>query len=202
MSRGKPPDLSGTAAGLVEKASRVLTTRHYSRKTTKVYLYWIVKFLKEHPGQDPYQLREQQVNMFLSRLAVELKVASSTQNQASAALKFFYKFALGEPLESIELVRARGPRRMVTALTPEEVALVLSRMAGTPKLICMLLFGSGLRIGEALNLRVKDIDFRRCEITVREGKGSKGQNHRSSEGPDRTAPRAPEARPSPASERP
>ena len=173
MSERATPDLTDTAAGLVERASRVLTARHYSRKTKKVYLYWIGKFLKDHPGQDPYCLREQQVNMFLSRMAVELNVASSTQNQASAALKFFYKFAVGEPLESMELVRAKGPRRVVTALTPEEVALVLSRMTGTPKMVCMLLFGSGLRIGEALNLRVKDIDFRRCEITVREGKGTK-----------------------------
>ncbi|MBW3589983.1 MAG: integron integrase [Actinobacteria bacterium] len=126
---------STTAAGLLEKASRVLTTRHYSRKT--------------------------------------IKASSSTQNQALAALLFFYRNVIGEPLEQLDIMRARRTRRAPIVLTPEEVTRLLAEMSGIPLLVCMLLYGSGMRLGEALNLRVKDIDFGRGEITVREAKGRK-----------------------------
>ena len=166
-------ELSDQASRLIERAKRVLTTRHYSRKTTKVYLYWIGKFLSEYPRADPYSLREPEVNRYLSRMAVELNVASSTQNQALSAIKFLFKFVMGEPLDALSLVKARGPRRKIVALNAEEVQAVLSHIEGVPLLVCMLLYGSGLRLEECLGLRVKDIDLRTKEVFVREGKGKK-----------------------------
>lgn len=165
--------LTGRAAQLMAKSERILTTRHYSRKTRKVYLHWIGRFLRAFQGVDPYKLREPEVNRFLSHMAVELNVASSTQNQAIAAIKFLYKFAIGEPLESLNLMKARGTRRRIIALTSEEVSKILAHMEGVPLLVCMLLYGAGLRLEEALSLRVKDIDFRSMEIIVRQGKGKK-----------------------------
>lgn len=155
------------------KAERVLVARHYSRKTKKAYLHWIGRFLRAHRGADPYSLREPDVNRFLSHMAVELNVSSSTQNQALAAIKFFFKFAVGEPLESLDLIKARGSKRKITALTDEEVSKILAQMQGVPLMVCMLLYGSGLRLEEGLTLRIKDIDFRSKEVIVRDGKGKK-----------------------------
>lgn len=173
MSSSAKGPLTGQAAQLVAKAERILSARHYSRKTRKAYLHWIGRFLTAYQGADPYALREPEVNRFLSHMAVELNVASATQNQALAAIKFLFKFAVGEPLESLNLIKARGSRRRITALTSEEVSKVLALMQGVPLMVCMLLYGSGLRLEEALSLRVKDIDFRSKEVIVRDGKGKK-----------------------------
>lgn len=155
------------------KAESTLSARHYSRKTRKAYLHWIGRFLSAYPGADPYALREPEVNRFLSHMAVELNVASATQNQALAAIKFLFKFSVGEPLESLNLIKARGTRRRIIALTPDEVERVLAEMHGIPLMVSMLLYGSGLRLEEALSLRVKDIDFRSREVVVHDGKGKK-----------------------------
>ncbi len=101
-------------------------------------------------------------------------VAASTQNQALAALLFLYEHVLGQPLDRIEgVVRARKPKRLPVVLTRDEVEAILTQMDGAPRLVCTLLYGSGLRPLEGLRLRVKDLDFGRGEITVREGKGQK-----------------------------
>jgi integron integrase len=117
---------------------------------------------------------ELEVNQFLTHLAVHDRVAASTQNQALAALLFLYDNVLNRPLGQIEgVVRARRPRRLPVVLTRQEVQAVFHELEGTPRLVCMLLYGSGLRLVEALRLRVKDIDFSRNEIRVRDGKGQK-----------------------------
>ena len=117
---------------------------------------------------------EPEVNEFLTHLAVDERVAASTQNQALAALLFLYERVLRRPLGRIEgVVRARRPRRLPVVLTRPEVRAVLDGLDGTPRLMCMLLYGSGLRLLECLRLRVKDVDFQRNEITVRDGKGAK-----------------------------
>ena len=118
--------------------------------------------------------RRGDVNRFLTPLAVEQNVAAATQNQALAALLFLYEQVLEQPLNRIEgVVRARKPSRLPAVLTRDEVAAVLEQLSGVPRLVCTLLYGSGLRLLEGLRLRVKDVDFGRSEITVRDGKGQK-----------------------------
>jgi integron integrase len=165
---GKPQDQA------IVRARRVLTARHYSKRTAESYRHWIERFLIFHNWADPLDLREQQVNAFLTELAVSKKVAESTQNQALAAILFFYGKVLGRPLERVEnIVRAKRPKHMPVVLSRSEAQALLNEINGVPLLICQLLYGSGLRLDEALNLRVKDVDFYRHEITIRRAKGKK-----------------------------
>jgi integron integrase len=152
----------------------VLRVRHYSRRTEEAYLHWIRQFILFHDRRHPRQLGEDDVNCFLTHLAVKEHVAASTQNQALSAILFLYEHVLGKPLDRIEgVVRARRPKRLPVVLTTDEVSRVIAQMNGNKWLIAMLLYGGGLRLLEALRLRVKDIDFERGEITIREGKGDK-----------------------------
>lgn len=151
-----------------------LRSRHYSRRTEEAYLHWIRRFLLFHNGAHPRELAAGGVNRFLTHLAMEQKVAASTQNQALAAVLFLYKHVLAQPLNRVEgVVRARRPRRLPVVLSRDEVAAVLAEMHGDAYLVCALLYGSGLRVLEALRMRVKDLDFARGETTVRDGKGRK-----------------------------
>lgn len=168
-SRGgaSPPRL----LALVRRAIRV---RHYSRRTEEAYVSWIRRFVRFHGMRHPAELGERDVARFLSSLAVDRGVSASTQNQALSAFLFLYHAVLDRPLGVFEgLVRARQAKRLPVVLTREEVAAVLGAMRGTPQLVAALLYGSGLRLLEALQLRVKDADFRRGEIVVRGGKGDR-----------------------------
>jgi hypothetical protein len=168
-----PHDVS-QPPGLLDCVRRALRARHYSRRTEQAYAAWIIRFAEFHGRRDPVEMGEQEVNAFLTHLAVGDRVAASTQNQALAALLFLYDNVLHRPLGRIEgVVRARRPRRLPVVLTPKEVRAVLDGLDGTPRLVCTLLYGSGLRLLEGLRLRVKDIDFQRNEIAVRDGKGGK-----------------------------
>ncbi len=158
----------------LDRARQALRAQHYSRRTEQAYLAWITRFVAFHGGRAPDEMGEGEVNRFLTHLAVRGRVSASTQNQALAALLFLYGSVLRRPLGQIEgVVRARRPRRVPVVLTWEEVRAVLDSLDGTPRLVCALLYGSGLRLLECLSLRVKDIDFQRKEITVRDGKGGK-----------------------------
>jgi integron integrase len=115
-----------------------------------------------------------EIRSFLSHLAVTERVSASTQNQALCALVFLYRRILGKDLEPIDRIeRAKRPKRLPVVLTRREVTTVIEAMSGVPRLVCWLLYGTGLRLVECLSLRVKDIDFERNELTVREGKGAK-----------------------------
>ena len=152
----------------------VLRVRHYSRRTEEAYVHWIRRFIEFHQHQHPRQLAESDVNGFLTHLAVKEHVAASTQNQALSAVLFLYEHVLEQPLDRIEgVVRARRPKRLPVVLTVDEVSRVMVHLRGEKWLIAMLLYGGGLRLLESLRLRVKDLDFERGEITVREGKGDK-----------------------------
>jgi site-specific recombinase XerD len=127
-----------------------------------------------HNGTHPRELAECDVNRFLTHLAVGQNVAASTQNQALAAVLFVYEHVLEQSLDRMEgVIRARKPKRLPVVLTRDEVQSILAELDGTPSLVCTLLYGSGLRLLEGLALRVKDIDFRRGEIVIRDGKGQK-----------------------------
>lgn len=161
-----------SAPRLYDRVIEVLRARHYSPKTLKAYTHWIGRYVRFHATTHPRALREPAVNAFLTHLAVEQNVAASTQNQALAALLFFYEHVLGQPLDRIDgVVRARKPKRLPVVLSRDEVQTVLSFLEGVPRLVGMLLYGAGPRITEGLSVRVKDLDFDRRELIVRDGKG-------------------------------
>jgi len=162
------------APRLYDRIIEVLRVRHDSRRTEEAYVHWIRRYIEFHQHQRPRQLAENDVNRFLTRLAVKEHVAASTQNQALSAILFLYEHVLEQPLDRIEgVVRAHRPKRLPVVLTRDEARYILGEMSGVPRLIVLLLYGSGLRLLEALRLRVKDLDFERHELTVREGKRDK-----------------------------
>jgi len=162
------------APRLLERVHEAVRIRHYSRRTEKAYTSWIRRFVVFHGRRHPEEMGEAEITAFLSDLATRRKVAASTQNQALSALLFLYRDVLGQELPWLDgIVRAKRPQRVPTVLSRAEAAAVLDRLHGTPWLVASLLYGSGLRLLEALRLRIKDIDRPRGEIVVRDGKGAK-----------------------------
>src|SRR6478736_4854649 len=151
-----------------------LRAAHYSPRTEQAYVGWIKRFVAYHRTTHPGRMGEIEVAAFLTDLAVRRRVAASTQNQALAALLFLYQSVLGRPLRDLgTLPRAREGHRLPVVLTPEEVSRILGRLEGVPRTVALLLYGGGLRLSEAMELRVKDLDFGRGEMTIRRGKGKK-----------------------------
>ena len=161
------------APRLLERVSQALRVRHYAMRTEEAYAGWIRRYILFHNKRHPSSMGAEEINMFLTHLAVEGHVAASTQNQALSAILFLYKHVLKEEIGRIELIRARRSRNQPNVLTREEVVEVLGRLEGTWWLMGMLLYGSGLRQIECLRLRVKDVDLKRGEVMVRDGKGGK-----------------------------
>jgi integron integrase len=148
--------------------------KHYSIRTEYAYTDWVRRFVLFHGKRHPRDLGAAEVEAFLTHLAVERRVSASTQNQAKSALLFLYKEVLGNELPWLDNVEnAKRPQRLPVVLGRDEVASLLSRMTGGNGLIARLLYGSGLRLMEAVRLRVKDLDLNRLEIVVRDGKGGK-----------------------------
>jgi integron integrase len=148
--------------------------RHMSARTEEAYVAWIRRFIFFHGKRHPDKMGESEITAFLSHLAVNAHVAASTQNQALAALLFLYQRVLGRDLAWLaNLVHAKVPERLPLVLSRGEVSAVLDRMAGVAALMATLLYGSGLRVLECAELRIKDLDFERRELTVRDGKGRK-----------------------------
>lgn len=149
---------------------------HYSIHTENAYCEWVAKYIHFHKMQTRETLfiePEKKVEDYLTYLAVQAKVAASTQNQAFNAIVFLYKRLLGQPLKNIEAVRSHKKQNIPIVLTRKEVKQILSLLEGTSELIVKLLYGCGLRISEAVRLRVKDIDYGYKQITVKNGKGMK-----------------------------
>ena len=159
---------------LVAEVRRAMRLLHYSPRTEEAYLGWIRRFIRFSGMRHPATLGVADVRTYLSSLATEGMVSASTQNQAHAALVFLYKEVLRSPIGWVSDIKAaRTNQRLPVVLTRDEVRAVLEQMAGAKRLAASLLYGSGLRLRECLQLRVKDIDFARAEITVRAGKGDK-----------------------------
>lgn len=162
---------------LLDQVHAALRSRHYSRRTEEAYVMWIKRFIFFHNKRHPSSMGGEEVNAFLSWLATEQHVSASTQNQALGALLFLYRHVLNDPLPWLDdVVRASRPVRLPVVLTPEEVRRVLSRMAGPAHLVALLLYGCGLRLLEGLMLRIKDIDFERGQIHVRDPKGRRDRH--------------------------
>lgn len=148
--------------------------RRFSPRTTQVYVRWIVRYVRWHGLRHPATLGGVEVRDFLTYLARERNVAASTQNQALAALQFLYRDVLEQPLEELSgLAPARRPTLLPNVLSREAVPRVLACLTGVPLLMAQLLYGSGLRLQECCQLRVKDVDFDRGELRVRRGKGQR-----------------------------
>lgn len=171
---GQTDQLPGKPPRLLERVRMALQARHYSPRTIKAYVGWIRRFILFHGKRHPDQMGASEVGAFLSGLAKEDHVSSSTQNQALAALLFLYQHVLGRELEWVgDVVRAKSPRTVPVVLTRREVNDLLGQINGPCGLVCALLYGGGLRLLEGLQLRVKDIDLEQREVTVRRGKGAK-----------------------------
>jgi integron integrase len=162
------------APTLVVQFREAIRVRHYSLRTERAYLHWIRKFSVYHGKRHPGELGAREVTAFLSHLANDLNVAAATQAQALAALLFLYEAVLGMELPWLDdIVRAKRPRRLPTVLDRDEVRALLDAMTGAHGLMARLMYGTGMRIGECVALRVKDLNLDRREVVVRDGKGGK-----------------------------
>src|SRR5712691_668767 len=159
---------------LLDRVRQAISARHYSRRTEKAYAHWIKRYIFFHGKRHPMEMGAAEVAQFLTSLAVEAKVAASTQNQALSALLFLYRDVLGVELPWLDdVVRAKRPQYLPVVLTRAEVRAVLGRLDGVPRLMAILLYGAGLRLLECCRLRVKDVDFEANQLVIRDGKGRK-----------------------------
>ncbi len=158
----------------LDSVRRAIRVRHYSRSTEKSYVFWIEKYIRFHKMQHPREMHDTEVIEFLTHLAVERNVAPSTQNQAYNALLFMYRHVLDRPFgDAITSIRAKGEKRIPFVLSIDMVRRLLNKLDGVHWLVTSLLYGSGLRLLEGLRLRVKDLDFERRCLVVRQGKGKR-----------------------------
>lgn len=165
--------MSAQKTKLLDRARESLRQKNYSYRTEQTYLSWMKRFILFHNKRHPREMREQEIESYLTFLAVKKKVAPSTQNQALNALIYLYDQVLGIELGDINALRPRKSQHLPTVLSPQEARRVLDLLSGVNQLIAKLLYGSGLRISECLRLRVKDVDFEQQQIIVRDGKGHK-----------------------------
>lgn len=169
----KEPDQARGKPKLLDRLRDFMRARRYSLRTEQAYLDWVRRFIVFHGKRHPAELGEAEITSFLSNLALQ-HVAASTQNQAFCALLFFYQQFLERKLGPIDgALRATGPKRVPVVLTRSEVRALLAHVSPSYRLITELIYGSGLRLLEALRLRVKDVDFGYSQIIVRDGKGAK-----------------------------
>ena len=185
MPRPNPPPIPASHLGrrpaperrlrLLERVRAKLKTRHYSRRTEDAYCDWVRRFVLFHERRHPSTMGEQEIAAFLSDLATVRKVSASIPSiQALHALLFLYRHVLGRNVGLVaDITPAKRGRRLPTVLSFSEVRSILTRMRGVPRLCASLMYGSGLRLSECTQLRVKDIDFERAEILVRCGKGDR-----------------------------
>jgi len=157
---------------LLDLVRDTIRIKHYSIRTEKAYIDWIIRFILFHDKRHPKDMGIKEIEEYLTYLAVKRRVASSTQNQAYSAILFLYREVLNKELEGpIDSKRAKKPKRLPTVLTREEVYRVISAMTGIHQLMAKLLYGSGLRLMECVRLRVKDVEFAQDHVIVRDAKG-------------------------------
>ncbi len=161
------------AGGLLAEVRRTVRLRHYSARTERAYVAWVSRYVRFAGMRHPRDLGDAEVAAFLADLAERRRVSGATQNQAAAALLFLYREVLGRPLSRARVPRARESVRVPVVLTRDEVRRVLGPMTGPNRLVAELLYGSGLRLMEALTLRVKDVDIPRRELRLRDAKGKR-----------------------------
>jgi integron integrase len=175
-SRGWTPivDAGSREPRLLDRLRLAIRGRHYSLRTEEAYVAWIRRFISFHGKRHPMEMGEAEINAFLTDLAVRGGVSASTQNQGLAAVLFLYRHVLEKPLPGLAgIVRAKSPGHLPVVLTRAQVRAVIGRMAGRPRVVAMLLYGSGMRLLESLRLRVKDVEYGENRIVVRDAKGNR-----------------------------
>jgi integron integrase len=166
--------ISERAPKLLDQVRDAIRIRHYSIRTEEAYVHWARAFIRFHGLRHPREMRAREVTAYLSHLATERDVAAATQQQALSALLFLYRHVLEIDLPWLnDLVRPKKPARLPTVLNLEEVSRLLDAVRPEHALMARLLYGTGMRLMECLRLRVKDVDFVRREIMIRDGKGAK-----------------------------
>ncbi len=163
---------------LLECCRQTARVKHFSLKTERTYLYWIERFIRFHGIRHPAEMGAAEVEAFLTHLAVADHVAAATQNQALGAILFLYRDVLRQEIGTLDAVRARRPKRVPAVLSGGEVATLLAALDDLPTtepygLMARLMYGAGLRLMECCRLRMKDVDFERGQLTIRQGKGDK-----------------------------
>ena len=159
---------------LLEQVREELRANHYSRKTEEAYISWIKRYILFHSRRHPSEMGVEEIKVFISNLATNHHVSSSTQNQALQGVLYLYKNVLKKEVGWIEDIKhVSRVKHLPFVLTKDEVNKILSHLEGIPLLISKLLYGSGMRLSECLRLRVQDIDLDYRTITVRDGKGEK-----------------------------
>jgi len=160
---------------LLDQVREVMRLKHYAYRTEETYVQWIRRYILFHNKRHPKEMGRPEIEAFLTDLAVNQQVAASTQNQALNAVLFLYHKVLGIEIVGINAVRANQPRNLPVVLTKAEALAIIQKIDGPHQLVVKLLYGSGLRLSEALRLRIKDLDFAQKQITVRDGKGRKNR---------------------------
>lgn len=174
MSTTAPDNHRSTALPLLEQVRRRIRARHLSRRTEQAYTHWIKRYILFHGKRHPADMNGPDIEAFLSWLATDREVSASTQNQALAALLFLYKEVLGLTLPWLDkITRAKPRERRPVVLSHHEISALLACMSGVTGLMARLIYGTGMRLMECCQLRIKDIDFQQHEITIRAGKGGK-----------------------------
>jgi integron integrase len=169
-----PPSVESREPKLLDRVRAAVRVRHYSRRTEEAYVTWIRRFIVFHGKRHPSEMGGDEIDRYLTDLAVNRKVSASTQNQALSALLFLYRQVLHVDPGTIDHVpHAHSPMHVPVVLSIDEVRMVLAQLTDAPWIVVALLYGAGLRLQESLELRVKDLDFDRHEIVVRRGKGQK-----------------------------
>ena len=157
---------------LLDQVRDAIRLKHYSIRTEEAYVNWIRRYILFHNKRHPTEIGAPEIEAFLTHLAVKENVAASTQNQALSALLFLYREVLHQDLGPVDALRANRPKRLPTVLTKEETLRLIGCLSGTHQLMAKLIYGSGIRLMECLRLRVKDLEFERRAIIVRDGKGA------------------------------
>jgi len=157
---------------LLDQVRDAIRLKHYSIRTEEAYVSWIRRYILFHNKRHPTEMGAPQVEAFLTHLAVKDNVAASTQNQALSALLFLYREVLHQDLGPVDAMRAKHPKRLPTVLTKEETLRLIGCLSGTHQLMAKLIYGSGIRLMECLRLRVKDLEFERRAVIIRDGKGA------------------------------
>jgi integron integrase len=167
-----PPILAPKPQKILEQVSDAIRVKHYSLRTEKTYIEWIRRYILFHNKHHPKDMGAEEIEAFITHLAIERTVSASTQNQALSAVMFLYRHVLQKDINlPPELIRAQKSKTLPVVLTHQEAISVIGKMTGMPELMAKVLYGSGLRLMECLRLRVKDIDFGNHQIVVRDGKG-------------------------------
>jgi len=157
---------------LLHQVRDAIRLKHYSYRTEQAYAGWIRRYIYFHDVRHPSEMGAPEVEAFRTHLAVKEHVAASTQNQALSAYIFLYREVLHQQLGPVDALRAKRPKRLPTVLTKDETLRLIGCLSGTHQLMAKLIHGSGVRLMECLRLRVKDLEFERRALIVRDGKGA------------------------------